>query len=187
MVDAGVETQFIDHVSAFFCAASKANDTAAFDFGDLTDDRTYRSTGGSDHDGVARFGLADVEQPHIGRKAGHAEHAQGERWLSQVGIEPDQVVGVGKREFLPAGVGQYEIAHSIPGMLRGLDTGDHRADHHLANADCGCIRSGVAHPAAHIGIERKIESAQQDLARGGHRHRSALCAEVVRRWCAIRA
>ena len=76
MVDAGVKAELVDYVAALFCAAGDAERACALDPVNLSDQRADRAAGACEHDGVARFRLADVEQIHVGGEAGHAEYTQ---------------------------------------------------------------------------------------------------------------
>jgi hypothetical protein len=72
-------------------------------------------------------------------------------------------------------------------MLRGHDLAHYAAGHHLAQADIGRVGRGIAHAAAHIGVERQVGHLDQRLAvpRLGHRH--FLDAEIALRRFARRA
>src|SRR5262249_35628426 len=61
MVDAGVEAEFVGHVTAFLWSSGDADGVGALDAGDLADNRTDRTRSGRDHDGLASGRLPDLK------------------------------------------------------------------------------------------------------------------------------
>ncbi|MNS66138.1 hypothetical protein D3C72_993390 [compost metagenome] len=76
VIDTGIEAQLFHHIAAFLFTASHADYPTAFQFGDLTDDRTDGTAGGGDHQGFTGFRLADLQQPHVSGEARHAQDAK---------------------------------------------------------------------------------------------------------------
>ena len=70
----------------------------------------------------------------------------------------------------PAGVGQHAVAHGVVGMPRLLDHADGPADQHVADLDRVGVGLRGTHPPAHVGVEREVDDAQQQLAVGRRRH-----------------
>ena len=64
-------------------------------------------------------------------------------------------------------------------MVRGFHPADRAADHDRAEFHRRRVGRRVAHPSAHVGIERQVDGAQQHLARAGLRKRNLLDAEVI--------
>ena len=84
VINTKVKTQLVDHITALVLAPSNTDDMAAFEFGDLSNDRAHRATGRGDHHSFSRHGLADVKQAHVGRHAWHAQHAERPRGVGVV-------------------------------------------------------------------------------------------------------
>ena len=63
MVDAGIEAEFLGHVTAFLWSSGDADDVGTLDPGDLADNRADRTRSCRDHHGLASGGFADLEQP----------------------------------------------------------------------------------------------------------------------------
>src|SRR5207248_1521211 len=76
MVNAGVEAEFVGHVTAFLWSSSDADGTRAFYAGDLADNRADRAGSGRDHHGLASGRFADLEQARVSGHSGHSENAQ---------------------------------------------------------------------------------------------------------------
>src|SRR5437667_8419298 len=98
-----------------------------------------------------------------------AEHAQRGRDRSERWIEPAQILALRRSIILPSGVARYDVADSEVRIVRLLDVADCPTDHHLADPDWGGIGFGIVHTTAHVGIDREVERADQDLARPGSR------------------
>ena len=80
--------------------------------------------------------------------------------------------------FLPAEPILDDVADLVAGMV-GLDDLAHRAARHdLADSDGRGVGGGIAHAPAHVGIEREIDDAHENLARPGLGHRHLLDAEI---------
>ena len=69
----------------------------------------------------------------------------------------------------------------------GLDHADALALHDLTQLDRGGIGRAVVHPAAHIGVERQPDGADQHLARPGRGHRRLVETKVLGHRHALRA
>src|SRR6185312_9080122 len=72
VIDRGVEAEFGSQPLAFVLAAGDADDVAALDLRDLSDDRPDRTGGSRHHDSLAFPRLADVQEAKIGGEAGDA-------------------------------------------------------------------------------------------------------------------
>jgi hypothetical protein len=80
---------------------------------------------------------------------------------------------------LPAGVTHNDIALGEPGNVRGNHFADRATLHHIADANRFGVGRRIAHPAAHVGVERKPQRAQQDLARSRLWDRKFFQAKII--------
>ncbi len=179
VVDARVEPELVDDVRAFVRRAGHAHGAAVLDPRDLADDRPHRARRRGHHDRLARRRLPDVEQPDVRRHPRHAEHADRGRNRQQR-IELPQIRPLRHADIAPAVVPGHEIAHGERGIARLDDLADGVADHRLADRHRRRVRRLVAHPPAHVGIEREIEGTAQDIAVSDGRRRCLDNLEVVR-------
>src|SRR5262249_34971852 len=179
VVDGGVEAQLLDEIAALGGAAGKADDAAALQARDLSDERAYCPGGAPDADGLARLGLADVEQPEVGGDAGHAERAEPARQRSEAGVDLVEVLGVRYDVRLHAGDAGDDVAGDQLGIVGGDDAATPERAHDLAQLHRWHVRAHVVHPAAHGGIERQIFGLDEHLTGAGHGHRSADELEVA--------
>ena len=101
VIEAGIEAELIDDVITFRLPPGDADHAAPVQPGNLADDSTDRATGGRHHHGFAGLRLADVEQPHIGREARHAEDAQRQRRPGEI-AQLVHAGAVGEGVVLPA-------------------------------------------------------------------------------------
>ncbi len=76
MIDRGIEAQLAAKIRDFLQTAGDAHYAAAFDLGDLANRRAYGTRRGGHGERLARFRLADVQEPNIGGHSRHAEHAK---------------------------------------------------------------------------------------------------------------
>ncbi len=178
MIDAGVETQLRHREVALVWPAGDAHGATSLQLGDLADHRADAARGRSHRHRFARLGRADIEQPHIGGEARHAQHAQRLRGLRHAGGQGEQVAPVAERVILPAAIGEDQGPLREFGVAR-LDHARHRAaGHDSADLDRFGVGRRVAHPPAHIGIEGEEQGAQQHLARARPGNRTGFEAEV---------
>jgi len=61
MVDAGVEAEFLGHVTAFLWSSGDADDVGTLDAGDLADNLADCARSCRDHHGLAGGRLADLK------------------------------------------------------------------------------------------------------------------------------
>lgn len=101
------------------------------------------------------------------------------RRLSQVGVDLGHPLAGDGRIFLPAGMGQHEIARLAAGMPRGHDAPDRLASHDPADGHRLRVGFGGTHPAAHIGVERQEEVADQNLTLTRFGHGAAFDPEIA--------
>ena len=149
-------------------AAGRRHDAAALDLGDLADDRANRPGGAGDEDGLARLGLADLQEADIGGKAGHAGDAE-EGLGRQVGRR--QLAHCercrGCRERLPpARHRTHKVAGFVTWITGGDDFAHGAAGHGLTQFEAGGVALRLVHAAAHVGVDRHPEVAHLDLAVG---------------------
>ncbi|MNR10920.1 hypothetical protein D3C85_1271940 [compost metagenome] len=156
-------------------------------FRDLPHHRAHRAAGRGHHHGFAGLGLADVQQAHVAGEAGHAQHAQRIGRMLGIGPQAHQARAVGYGVVLPAGLRQHPFAGLVLRMIGDLDPRDGAAHHGLADLNGLGIGRGVAHAAAHIGIQGQIDRAQQHLAWAGLRHFARFQAEIAVGGLAVRA
>ena len=179
MVDAGVEAKLVHDVAAFVRPAGDADGAGALEPGDLADDRADRAGRGRNHHRLARLRPTDVEQPGIGGHARHAEHAERGRDRRQRGVDLSHELPTGDGVGLPAIRAEHDVAHGKAVIIRGHNLADGAAFHHLADADRRGVRRRIAHPSAHVGIERQPQRAEQHLAHARRRDRHVLDAEIT--------
>src|SRR5690606_5790314 len=186
MVDAGIETQGLDGMAAFFLTTGDTYHMAALELADLAHGCANRPGGGGHYQGFAGLRLTDVQQPHVGSEARHPEHAQRMGRRFHVAGELEQTIAIGHRIVLPAIAAEHPVAWLVIRMTGFGDPAYGAADHHITDRHRWRVRWPFAHAATHIGIQRQIYSAQQQLPlfRPGHRH--ALQAEVIQRRCTVR-
>ena len=185
-------------MAAFLVRSRDADDAAAFQLGDLTDDGADRARGGGHHDRLARHGLADIEQAEIGGGARHAEHTHisGKRR----GIAREFLAAIEHGIFLPADNTRHDIAFLETGIVGFLHDRQRAAAHHIADLHRRHVLLHVAHPDAVRGIEREIHRTREELARArlGNRlldqfqiarldvaHRAALQKPLPVRFCHV--
>ena len=90
---------------------------------DLADDGADCTRRRRDHHGLASSGLTDLEQPHVGGHARHAEDAKRSRDRRARGIDLLEAGTIRQRMALPAGAAYHDIA---PGEVRHV-RGNHLA------------------------------------------------------------
>jgi hypothetical protein len=171
VVDRRVESEFIDEVAAFGCAAGDTDRAAALDLRDLADGRADGPGSAGDNDGVAGLGLADVEEAEIGGHAGHAERVEKNGQRRDFGIDLGELRAGKRRIFLSPERAADVVVHGEAGMLRGGHAADAAGAHHFADADRGDVGLAFVHPAAHGRIERKVKHLGENLAVARLRHR----------------
>ena len=123
-----------------------------------------RAGRGRHDEGLPGLRLADLQQPGVRREAGHAEHAEGRGDRRRLGVELAQLRAGHDRVGLPAGVGEHLVAGRDALRARLDDLAHRAADHDVADLDGRGVGLGVAHPPAHVGVQREVERAQQHLA-----------------------
>ena len=137
----------------------------ALDPGDLADGRSHRSGGGCDDHRLARLRSADLEQAGVRREAGHAEHPHAPwRRAPTDGSSLRRALAVRDRVRLPAGVGEHHVAGLEDGSRDSSTTQTVPPTMHVADRHRVGVRLRVAHPAAHVGVQREVDDPQQHLA-----------------------
>ena len=145
---------------------------APLSFRELPDDAADRARGRGDDDRLAGLRLDDLVEPVPGRDAGHADDAE-------IGGKRDRL---GVDDFVQPAPSLSENCCQPPGPTTkspGLkfrcarldDLADRAAAHHGADLLRLGVALGVAEPAAHVGIEREIMVAHDDLPFAGARDR----------------
>ncbi|CZV85377.1 Uncharacterised protein [Enterobacter cloacae] len=107
MIQTLVKAQHLNGMAAFLCASGHTDDPAAFDFTDLPNRRTYGPRCRGNHQSLTRFGLPDIQQPHIGGKARHSQNAQRPGRMGGIFAQFDQTTAVREVVLLPAAVSQH--------------------------------------------------------------------------------
>ena len=154
MINARVETELILYIRALLGAARDADRSRAGDFGELADERSYRSARRRDNHRFSGFGLTDNSQAAIRGKTWHPEYAEPRRDRRDGRIELAQIRTIRQRVRAPSRVGKHDVAFRIARMLRR----DHRRNgfalHDTTEWHRRRIRFPLIHPAAHVWIER---------------------------------
>ena len=89
------------------------------------------------------------------------------------------ILAVGDGVGLPAVRAEHDVARGKAVEVRGHDLADRAALHHLPDGDRRGVGRRIAHPPAHVGIERQPKRAQQHLARPRLRDRHFLDAKIA--------
>ena len=168
IVDRRVKAGLIGQPAAFLRSARDANSAAAFDLGDLPDDRTRRAGRAGDDDSFACDRAAHLEQAEIGRNPGQAERAhrqlQRRPWRQLVEL----ALRVHHDIILPTDKAGYDVADRKVRMVRRLDAACAQRADNLADLDRRQI--GVeGDPAALRRVAGQHEVAHQHFARAGSR------------------
>lgn len=71
-----IKLELFFQVAALLRTASDTDHPASPQFGDLTNQRSHWSSGGSDHKGLTNLRLADRDQSPIGDQSRHSEDAK---------------------------------------------------------------------------------------------------------------
>ena len=103
MVDAGIESEFVLNEAAFLFAPGNADGPAAFDLGDLADQRTDGARSRSDDDALSGLRFSNVQQTSIRAEARHAEHTECVGNRAEQAIDLSRPSTVGQRVILPSG------------------------------------------------------------------------------------
>src|SRR5262245_50307399 len=179
MIDAGIEAEFLGHVTAFLWPSGDADGVGPLDAGDLADYRADRTRSCRDHHGLARDRFADLKQPHVSGHSGHSENAQRSLHRCSRWIDFLHAGAVGQSMSLPAGTAYDDIAYGELRDVRSNYFADRAALHHIADANRLGIGRRIAHPAAHVGVERKPQRAQQHLVRSGLWDRKLFRTKII--------
>src|SRR5262249_46532488 len=165
-VNTGVKAQFVDDIRTFLIAAGDADGAATLDLGDLSDHAADRTRGSGDDYRLTWHWSADVEQGNVGRHSWHAQNPQEIRNWALLGVDLAHSFAIGDSEFLPTVVAKNQFSLDESRVVGLDDLADGTADHHLAKF-CGLgIGSPGAHAAAHVGVQRQVDSVAQELAWG---------------------
>ena len=181
VVDRGVEAEVVHHVAALLGPSGDADRATVLELGDLSHHLSHGSGGAGDHDGLARLGTSDVEQPEIGCHSGHAERAEIYRQRHALGLDLGQAVATRDGVLLnPQDPGDV-LVHLEVGVA-GFDHPPRRErSHDLADSDRGNVGGGVGHPPPHGGVQRDEQDLDQDLAFARFTHRLLGVVPVLRR------
>jgi hypothetical protein len=164
MLHAGVEPELADDVVALPLRAGHADRAAPFDASDLADDRANGPRRGRHDNGLARLRLTDIKQTDIRGEARHAKDTERARNWRRSRIQLPEVLAARTSVLLPAVVTRHDIARPERGVSRFDDLANGLADHHLSEGHGHGVGGCVSHPTAHVGIERQIDRAAQDVA-----------------------
>ena len=102
-------------------------------------------------------------------------------------VDARQPVGRQHEPALPAAMPADEVACGNALRPAGQDLPDALALHHLAEPDRCRVGRRIVHPAAHVGVERQPDRADQDLARRKLRDGDLVELEVLLHRCAMGA
>ncbi|MNZ40536.1 hypothetical protein D3C78_580580 [compost metagenome] len=186
VIDAGVETQLVDHIAALFRTTRHTNHPQALDLRHLPDHRPHRPGRRRDHQGFAGLGLADVHQAHVRSHARHTQYPESHRRAWQRGNRNDAATVI-DAVALPTGGTDHQITFLKLRIERTLDPADSAPGHDFADFHRRGVGRCVTHASAHVGIQRQENGLEQHLTVGELRQRHPLHAEVFRCWRADRA
>ena len=121
VVDRRIEAGLVGQPAAFLRPSRKADDAAAFDPGDLPNDRARRAGRARDDHRFSRDRAAHVEQAEIGGDSGRAEYAHRE-FQRRAGRQlVELALGVHHDIVLPAGKAGHDVADREVGIVRRHD------------------------------------------------------------------
>src|SRR5690606_17798180 len=155
---AGVEAELILDERALLRPTGNADSTAAGELRKLAHDLPYGARGCRDHDRVARFRLADLEEAEIGREPRHAENAVRSRDRRHRRVDLPRAAAA-DTIFLPADPLFDDVADLVVRIVRLHDLADDTPRHDLADLNNRRIGNDVPHAPAHVGVEREIDGA----------------------------
>ena len=164
VVDAGIEAERVGGMGAFVRSTGDADDLQPEDLADLPDSRADRAGRAGYHQRFAGLGLADLFEPRPGGEARHAGHAERPGWMARVGTKRRHAPSVRQCIVPPAGEADDPVALLETLELRGDHARDSATHHGLADLDRRRIGGRIAHPSAHVRVERQEDSPQQHLA-----------------------
>src|SRR6185437_6217916 len=124
-----------------------------------------------DDHGLARLGLADVEEPEVRRHARHAERAEVAFQRRELRVHLANALSVRDGVLLDAEVARDLFALLECGVLRGRDAAGPARAHHLVDRDRADIGLALVHPSTHRRVERDVRDLHEELAilQLGHR------------------
>ncbi|MND81649.1 hypothetical protein D3C80_734530 [compost metagenome] len=165
MVDAGVEAQLVDHITALFRTARHTDHAQPLDLRHLADHRAHRPGRRCDHQGFAGLRLADVHQAHVRSHARHTQYPESHRRAWQRGNRNDAATVI-DAVALPTGGTDHQVTFLKLRIQRTLDPADSAPGHDFADFHrCGVGRC-VTHAPAHVGIQRQENGLEQHLTVG---------------------
>ncbi len=167
VIDAGVESELVDHVRALLGPACDAHHAGAALLRELARDRPDRPARGRHDHGLALSRPAEQLDPEPGGDAGVAEGPEerleraGQR-IGQHGQPRDRSSTT--QVLLPAGEAAHERADGQLGVARLDDLADAEPPHHVVDRHRRHVATDLAHPDAVRGIERQPQDADDRLA-----------------------
>ena len=167
VVDAGVETELVDHHAAFLGTAGDADHPGAGDLGDLAGDRTGGTRRGRHHHCLAGLGLADARHAEVGRGSRGPVHRH-HRQLTQARSDGrTEHVVANEDEILEARQCRHHVAHGKSVATRFHDLTDPGGPDDLAQLHRREVTGLVVQPGPYGGIHPDVGGAQQRLPHRG--------------------
>ncbi len=170
VVNGGVKAEIVFNPLTFFIGAGDADDVAAVNFAELSNDAARGPGGGGDDEGFAGFGLSNFEEAEVGGEAIDAEEIQeidvGEKGNGGEFLERALLRAGDEDVFLKAGEAGDLVAFFIVGMAGFDDFGEAERAHDFAHLDRRHVLGNVGHPNAHGGVDGEIFYFGEGLAFG---------------------
>jgi hypothetical protein len=166
VADAGVEAELFGHPPALLVGAGDADHAAAPDLGDLTHQRARRPGRRRHHDGLARLGPADLEEPGVGGRPGGAEHAHHREQLGAGRKPGGEHVVAHHGVLLPTREGDGHVADGVGVAPGGHHHAGAAAAHDLPDVDRGQVALPPVEPGPNRRVHAQVHRPQERLAVG---------------------
>ena len=190
VVDAFVEAEFFNHLTAFVRPTGQAHRARPAHLGELTDRAANGAAGGADDHRFTGLRVDDLHQPVPAGHAGHAHRAEvgRQRDVGRVDLLNHAALGrIDDLKLLPAAHADDLVADGKVRILRLDHLARRAADHHLVQRLRRRVALALVHAAAHVRIEAQVVVAHQHLPLGQRRQGLFDQLEVVGRRLALRA
>ena len=179
IVESMIETQVFRQMANLLCVASAADHRTPFDLRNLAHGAAHRARGAGDEDRLAFAQCTNVKQPHVGRHAGHPQHAEiGGRWRFQV-AQPAQSLALANKGFAPAEMRFHIRARRHFGIVGFAYSADGPTCQRLADLERRRVGLAIDHPPAHVGINGHADVLNQHFSLARFAQRDFAHGEVI--------